>query len=65
MEHVDTIVVGGHAGVRREVFRRRIRAALHARNAPDTHGRDRVVVERTGLAAAVDMVHAAAVVCIG
>ena len=63
--HVDASVVGGHVGVRREVLGRGNSAPLYACDAPDTHGRNRVVVERVGIAAAVVLVRAAAVVGVG
>ena len=65
MEHVDALVVGGHVGVCGEVLCFRHHATLHARDATDTHGRDRVKVERAVGGAAIDIVHAAAIVCVG
>ena len=63
--HVDALVVGGNGGVCREVLGRRNGAPLYTRDAPDAHRRGRVEVERVGIAAAVDVVHAAVVVGIG
>eukprot|EP00964_Phaeocystis_antarctica_P084102 scaffold52955_cov45-Phaeocystis_antarctica.AAC.3 len=63
--HVDALFVGRHIGVCREVLGRRKGAPLYACDAPETHGRNRVEVERVGFTAAVDVVHAAVVVDIG
>jgi hypothetical protein len=62
---VDALVVGGHIGVRREVLGRRQGAPFYTLDAPNTRGRSGVEIERVGIAAALDIVHAAGVVGIG
>ena len=61
--HVDALVVGGHIGVRREVFGKRNGAPLHACDAIKAYGGNRVEVERVDIGAAV--VRAIPVVGIG